>query len=36
VTIIDASGAADTLPLMLKTDVADAILDRAESFLPGE
>ncbi len=36
VTIIDSSGAAETLPLMLKTEVADEILIRAERFLPGE
>ncbi|UCC72624.1 MAG: bifunctional phosphopantothenoylcysteine decarboxylase/phosphopantothenate--cysteine ligase CoaBC [Gemmatimonadota bacterium] len=36
VTIIDASGAAETLPQMLKTEVADEILDRAERLLPGE
>ncbi len=33
VTIIDASGAAETLPQMLKTEAADEILDRAERFL---
>ena len=31
-----ASGAAEELPLMLKTEVADEILDRAERFLPGD
>lgn len=36
VTIIDASGAAEELPLMLKTEVADEILDRAERLLPGD
>jgi phosphopantothenoylcysteine decarboxylase/phosphopantothenate--cysteine ligase len=36
VTLIDASGAAEELPLMLKTEVADEILDRAERFLPGD
>lgn len=33
VTIIDASGAAEKLPQMLKTEAADEILDRAERFL---
>ncbi len=33
VTIIDASGVAETLPQMLKTEAADEILDRAERFL---
>ena len=33
VTIIDASGAAETLPQMLKTEAANEILDRAERFL---
>jgi phosphopantothenoylcysteine decarboxylase/phosphopantothenate--cysteine ligase len=33
VTIIDASGAAETLPQMLKTEAADEILDRVERFL---
>ncbi len=36
VTVIDDSGSAETLPRMLKTEVADEILDRAERFLPGE
>jgi phosphopantothenoylcysteine decarboxylase/phosphopantothenate--cysteine ligase len=36
VTIIDAAGAAEELPLMLKTELADEILDRAERFLPGD
>ncbi len=36
VTIIDGSGAAEALPLMLKTEVADEILDRAERLLSGE
>jgi phosphopantothenoylcysteine decarboxylase/phosphopantothenate--cysteine ligase len=36
VTIIDNSGAAETLPLMLKAEVADEILDRAERLLPGD
>lgn len=36
VTIIDRSGAAEGLPLSPKTEVADAILDRAERLLPGE
>lgn len=33
VTMIDRSGAEDVLPLMSKTDVADAILDRVERLL---
>lgn len=33
VTMIDRAGAEDALPLMSKTDVADAILDRVERFL---
>jgi phosphopantothenoylcysteine decarboxylase/phosphopantothenate--cysteine ligase len=36
VTIIDSSGAAETLPLMLKSEVADEILIRAERLLPGD
>ena len=36
VTIIDASGAAETLPQMLKTQAADEILDRAERYLPSD
>jgi len=36
VTIIDHSGAAEELPLSPKTEVADAILDRAEHLLPSE
>jgi phosphopantothenoylcysteine decarboxylase/phosphopantothenate--cysteine ligase len=36
VTIIDKSGGADTLPQMLKSEVADEILDRAERLLPGD
>jgi len=36
VTIIDKSGGAETLPLMLKAEVADEILDRAERLLPGD
>lgn len=36
VTIIDKSGAAETLPQMLKSEVADEILDRAERLLPGD
>ncbi len=36
VTIIDGSGAAEALALMLKTEVADEILDRAERLLSGE
>ncbi|MEE8191523.1 MAG: bifunctional phosphopantothenoylcysteine decarboxylase/phosphopantothenate--cysteine ligase CoaBC [Gemmatimonadales bacterium] len=35
VTIIDASGATETLPQMLKTEAANEILDRAERYLPG-
>jgi phosphopantothenoylcysteine decarboxylase/phosphopantothenate--cysteine ligase len=34
VRIIDKTGAVETLPLMLKTEVADEIIDRAERFLP--
>jgi phosphopantothenoylcysteine decarboxylase/phosphopantothenate--cysteine ligase len=36
VTIIDKSGGAETLPQMLKSEVADEILDRAERLLPGD
>jgi phosphopantothenoylcysteine decarboxylase/phosphopantothenate--cysteine ligase len=36
VTIIDAEGVSEPLPIMLKTEVADSILDRAELLLPGE
>ena len=36
VTIIDVGGEPETLPQMLKTEVADAILDRAERLLPGD
>jgi phosphopantothenoylcysteine decarboxylase/phosphopantothenate--cysteine ligase len=36
VTIIDRSGGSETLPLMLKAEVADEILDRAERLLPGD
>ncbi len=36
VTIIDASGTVERLPQMLKAEVADEILDRAERFLPGD
>lgn len=36
VTIIDASGNAEVLPQMMKSDAADEILDRAQRFLPGE
>jgi len=36
VTIIDASGAAETLPQMLKIEAADEILDRAERYLPSD
>jgi phosphopantothenoylcysteine decarboxylase/phosphopantothenate--cysteine ligase len=36
VTIIDASGVAEELPLMLKTEVADEILDRAERLLSSD
>jgi phosphopantothenoylcysteine decarboxylase/phosphopantothenate--cysteine ligase len=36
VTIIDTTGAAERLPQMLKSEVADVILDRAERFLPGD
>ncbi len=36
VTIIDAGGGAEALPLMRKTEAADAILDRAERLLSGE
>ena len=35
VTVMDASGGTEELPLMLKTEVADSILDRAERLLPG-
>lgn len=35
VTIIDAAGHVDALPLMPKRDVADAILDRVESVIRG-
>ncbi len=33
VRIIDRTGRVETLPLMLKTEVADEIIDRAERFL---
>jgi phosphopantothenoylcysteine decarboxylase/phosphopantothenate--cysteine ligase len=33
VTLLDASGAAETLPLMSKAAVADAIIDRLIGFL---
>ncbi|UCF19336.1 MAG: bifunctional phosphopantothenoylcysteine decarboxylase/phosphopantothenate--cysteine ligase CoaBC [Gemmatimonadota bacterium] len=36
VTIIDSKGASEELPLMLKSEVADAILDRSEGLLAGE
>ncbi|MEE8550795.1 MAG: bifunctional phosphopantothenoylcysteine decarboxylase/phosphopantothenate--cysteine ligase CoaBC, partial [Gemmatimonadota bacterium] len=36
VIIIDVGGEPETLPQMLKTEVADAILDRAERLLPGD
>lgn len=36
VTLIDKAGGVETLPQMLKTEVADTILDRAESLLPGD
>ena len=36
VTIIDAEGVTEPLPIMLKTEVADSILDRAELLLPGD
>ncbi len=36
VTIIDAGGGTEALPLMRKTEAADAILDRAERLLSGE
>lgn len=35
VTVLDASGSADVLPLMPKPEVADAILDRVERLLDG-
>ena len=35
VTLIDAAGTAEVLPLMSKSDVADAILDRVERLLDG-
>jgi phosphopantothenoylcysteine decarboxylase/phosphopantothenate--cysteine ligase len=35
VTLIDRRGAEDTLPLLTKSDVADAILDRVEAMLDG-
>lgn len=35
VTIIDREGRSEALPLMSKTDVADAILDRVEARLDG-
>ncbi|NIR42922.1 MAG: bifunctional phosphopantothenoylcysteine decarboxylase/phosphopantothenate--cysteine ligase CoaBC [Gemmatimonadetes bacterium] len=36
VSIIDAQGGVEELPLLLKTEVADELLDRAEGFLPGD
>jgi phosphopantothenoylcysteine decarboxylase/phosphopantothenate--cysteine ligase len=36
VTIVHASGAVEDLPLLLKTEVADEVLDRAERLLPGD
>ncbi len=36
VTIVDASGEAEQLPLATKGEVADEILNRAERLLPGE
>lgn len=35
VTLIDAAGRIDALPLMPKRDVADAILDRVEAMIRG-
>jgi phosphopantothenoylcysteine decarboxylase/phosphopantothenate--cysteine ligase len=35
VTLIDRHGAEDSLPLLTKSDVADAILDRVEAMLDG-
>lgn len=35
VKIIDTTGNVETLPLMLKSELADEILDRAERFLTG-
>ncbi|MDQ3995392.1 MAG: bifunctional phosphopantothenoylcysteine decarboxylase/phosphopantothenate--cysteine ligase CoaBC [Gemmatimonadota bacterium] len=35
VTLIDRHGAEDRLPLLTKSDVADAILDRVEAMLDG-
>jgi phosphopantothenoylcysteine decarboxylase/phosphopantothenate--cysteine ligase len=34
VKIIDRTGEVETLPLILKTEVADEVIDRAEKFLP--
>lgn len=36
VKIIDGTGSVEALPLMLKTELADEIVDRAERFLAGE
>jgi phosphopantothenoylcysteine decarboxylase/phosphopantothenate--cysteine ligase len=35
VKIIDNTGEVETLPLILKTEVADEVIDRAERLLPG-
>ncbi len=36
VTVIHASGDVEKLPRMLKTEVADEVLDRVERLLPGD
>ena len=36
VSVIDSSGNEERLPRMLKTEVADALLDRVEGLLPGD